>query len=273
MLDHALDLPGVGNARDLGGYAVGQKHVKEGVLLRTASLVGATPDALQRLHDTYHLQTVVDLRMSAEQSAQPDPEVPGAGNHPITIIEMEDFPVPEDLDPGKLELLNDPTANRMKLFDISYEYGFLGPSMYENFLLGERGKAGYAEFFRELLALEDGRALLWHCTDGKDRTGCAAMLVLSALGASRQTVIEDYLLTNDYNAAMLEAVRQRVASYPMSDDKRNALLFMSGGVSQNYMEHVFDVLDERYGGVEGYLRDELGVGEAQREQLRSMFLV
>ena len=273
MLKQAIDLPGVGNARELGGYAVQDKHVREGVLLRTAALTRATPEALERLRVTYKLQTIVDLRMTIERDRQPDPQVSGATNRPLTIIEMEDYPVPEGLDPSALDLLNDPSANRMELFELSYEFGMVGPNMYEQFLLGERGKAGYAEFFRELLALEDGRAILWHCTDGKDRTGCAAMLLLFALGASRQTVLEDYLLTNEYNASLIEAAVGHFAAHPMPPEKLEVLKIMVGAVAESYMAHVIDVLEERYGSVEGYVRDALGVSEAELGLLRDKFLV
>lgn len=272
MLKQQIDLPGINNARELGGYAIGNQHIKSGVLIRTGALTRAKPEALERLHDLYHLQTVVDFRMSAEQQSDPDPEIPGAKRIQLPIMEIEDYTIPEGIDPKYFELLNDPVRNRMRLFDISYEYGLLGPQIYVDFLLSERGKVGYRGFFQELLALDDGRAILWHCTDGKDRTGCAAMLVLSVLGASRQTVLSDYLLTNDYNASAVESVRQSEAARTMSNDKRDALLFLSGGVAERYMTHAMDILTERYGSVDGYLREELGMGEDECRVLRNKLL-
>ena len=53
------------------------------------------------------------------------------------------------------------------------------------------------EFFRILLKTDPGRgAVLWHCVDGKDRAGLATMFLLSALGADKQTILEDYLMSN-----------------------------------------------------------------------------
>jgi len=52
----------------------------------------------------------------------------------------------------------------------------------------------YRRVFAELLA---GHApLAFNCAAGKDRTGVAAALLLTALGVPRETVIADYLLTN-----------------------------------------------------------------------------
>ena len=273
MLKHAIDLPGVGNARELGGYAIGDRRVKDGVLLRTGDLGRAAQEAIERLHSEYHVQTVVDLRMNVERDIQPDPQIPGATNRGLSIIEMEDFPIPDGMDPSKLELLNDPTANRMEMFELAYESGVVGPNMYVSFLTGERGKKSFADFFSELLKLEDGRAILWHCTDGKDRTGCVAMLVLSALGADRQTVLEDFLLTNAYNTARIDAAMRYFNTESMSADKLEVLRVMVGGVEGSYMERAMDVLEERYGSVKGYLLDELGVGQAEIDWLRDLLLV
>src|SRR5436309_1967722 len=56
--------------------------------------------------------------------------------------------------------------------------------------------AQFRRMFSELLA---GRApLVFNCTAGKDRTGVAAALLLTALGVPRESVVQDYLLTNRY---------------------------------------------------------------------------
>ena len=273
MLRQAIDLPGVGNARELGGYAAGAGRVRDGVLIRTAGLGKVTLEALKRLRDEYRVQYVVDFRMSAERRALPDPVIDGAENLGLSVVEMDDFAIPEGVDPSLIKVLTEPGADRMVLFETSYAYGMLGPQVYVDFLLGERGKRAYAAFFQALLRLDEGRALLWHCTDGKDRTGCAAMLVLGALGASRETVLADYLLTNEYNASVVDAVRGQAEALGMPAEKADAFVFMCGGVVERYMVQAMETLEERYGGVTGYLADELGVGESELAELRRKFLV
>ncbi len=59
-----------------------------------------------------------------------------------------------------------------------------------------------------MLDTEPERAVLWHCTGGKDRTGLAAMLILSALGVDEETVVKDYLLTNEFNAQRIAGTKQ-----------------------------------------------------------------
>ncbi|MBR5089901.1 MAG: tyrosine-protein phosphatase [Ruminiclostridium sp.] len=267
-MEKSLDLAGISNARELGGYAVGDKYIKKGVLLRTGGLSGASPEVVKKLRDGYRVRAVADFRMSDEVSGLPDPQIQGVKNIHLPVIEMEDYPVS---DPVLFEEYQRSGGDRMKLFEMSYRSGVLGPQMYVRFLLGERGKRAYREFFRILLEADEG-AVLWHCTDGKDRTGCAAMLLLSALGASRETIIRDYLMTNEYNAAQIEAVRKKVSAYPMPPEKLEALLFMCGAVIESYMANAIDTLDKHYGSVEGYLEKELGVGTAELEQLKEKYL-
>ena len=160
----------------------------------------------------------------------------------------------------------------MALFNMAYENGFVNDRLYEGFLLDARGRAAYRAFFEALLDLEDGRAILWHCTDGKDRTGCAAMLTLFALGADRETVYHDYMLTNVYNARTIEAVRQRVAPHDFPEDKLNALLIMCGAVAEVYMDNALEALDREFGGAQGYLSEALGVKEKETACLRQKLL-
>jgi protein-tyrosine phosphatase len=68
----------------------------------------------------------------------------------------------------------------------------------------------YRRMFAELLA---GHApLAFNCSAGKDRTGIGAALLLTALGVPRETVIADYLLSNQtLNPAALMAGKASAA--------------------------------------------------------------
>ena len=218
-MEHSIELTHVGNARELGGYAVGGKTVRSGLLLRTADLAEAAPEDLERLEKTYHVAAAVDFRMSAERAL-----------------------------------------------------GLLSNTLYADFLRSERGKAAYRAFFRLLLELPENRAILWHCTDGKDRTGLAAMLLLTALGASWETVMEDYLLTNVWNEKKLAAARAWVEHSSLEPELWEMVIFGAGGVAEIYMNNARKALEEDYGSVEGYLAQALGVGEDERAILRGKFL-
>lgn len=126
--------------------------------------------------------------------------------------------------------------------------------------------------FQALLAGKG--ATFVHFSAGRDRTGVAVALVLSALGVSRDTVIKDYLLSNGSFHGDLSVLLRRAGDDPelwlfatLPPDTARVLM----GVDAPYLEAVFARLDRDFGGIDGYL-DLLGVGEADRDRLRSLYL-
>lgn len=267
-LPHAIRITSVGNARELGGFPADGRTVRHGLLLRTASLAALSPEDRDALERVCRVAAVVDLRMSLERDQAPDPAIPGAENVFLPVLEAEDFP---GFTPETAKIITDPNADRMALMKNAYEMGMLSDRLYVDFLFSERGRTAYRALFRRLLELPEGRAVLWHCTDGKDRTGVASMLILTALGASRETVLEDYLLTNVYNGEKLAAVRAKMKRIPLTRELRELAVFGAGAAVERYMRNALSAMDERCGSPEAYLADVLGVGAAERSELRRKF--
>jgi protein-tyrosine phosphatase len=118
--------------------------------------------------------------------------------------------------------------------------------------------------FRELFAhLVDGEGpLVIHCTAGKDRTGFACALILHALGVPEKTISEDYLLTNRF-------YRRDPASAPdLPDEVRQAI----GSVNASFLAAGLETIGERYGDLDGYFRDGLGLGTRERSELKKRYL-
>jgi protein-tyrosine phosphatase len=118
--------------------------------------------------------------------------------------------------------------------------------------------------FRELFAhLVDGEGpLVIHCTAGKDRTGFACALILHALGVPEKTISEDYLLTNRF-------YRRDPASAPdLPDEVRQAI----GSVNASFLAAGLETISERYGDLDGYFRDGLGLGTRERSELKKRYL-
>ncbi len=273
MLERSVDLPGIRNARELGGIKIGHSTIRKGLLIRTAKLNDATPEALERLHNIYNVRTVIDFRMTIEQKTSADPEIEGAKNVFLPVIEIED--TLKRGDPKIVKMFKEGRItldDRMKLFDLSYDNGMLTNDLYESFLLPSHGIQAFRQFFKALLSLEKDCAILWHCADGKDRTGCAAMLLLYALGADYDTVMQDYLLTNAYNAEMIAAIRQKMAPANMPEEKLNALLFMSCSVNASYMDKAIKALNREYGSVLDYITGALNISEDEIKSLKEKFL-
>jgi protein-tyrosine phosphatase len=118
--------------------------------------------------------------------------------------------------------------------------------------------------FRSLFAhlLEDRAPLVIHCTAGKDRTGFACALILHALGVPDDVIAGDYLLTNRFYR------RDPAASTDLPHDVRDAI----GSVDASFLAAGFEAVQADYGGLEGYLRDGLGIGAQERAALQARYL-
>jgi protein-tyrosine phosphatase len=111
--------------------------------------------------------------------------------------------------------------------------------------------------------------VLFHCAAGKDRTGVAAALVLSALGVSDEQIVADYALTDRYRTEhRIEQIRPIVEEYGIPVDKVAALFSAPAAVMVATLDHLHEV----HGGALAYLRDEAGVDDATIEQLRESLL-
>lgn len=264
--NQSINLQSIGNARELGGYAADNgRKVKRGVLLRTASLNKISSDDIARLTKIYNLSVIADLRMSFEAAAKPDPIIEGVKYVNLRVID-------EELYMRKLEKILSGEKDPFEILKITVNSGMISDNIYIDFLSGNFGKKAYSEFFKELLNLPEGRSLLFHCTQGKDRTGCAAMLILSALGVSEDIILEDYMLTNIFNAGLIENDRKMLLSRGIKEDELKKYMFVLNSVNMEMMTNALSWLKENYGSPVGYIINELGINENEIEKLKSKFL-
>lgn len=132
--------------------------------------------------------------------------------------------------------------------------------------------AAYQAMFERLVAGEV--PLAFNCTAGKDRTGVAAALILSALGVPRATVIADYVLSDHIVAANVtkdwnEKLR---SSYPILAKLPPDVVAPLFRAKPAYIEAMFSEVEHRYGSVERYLSDVLGVSDRDLDVLRARLL-
>jgi protein-tyrosine phosphatase len=246
-----LPLQGGQNFRDLGGYRTRSgKTVRWGVLYRSGSmhfLTAADHDYLAKRG----IRTVCDFRSTKERSSEP--VVWPAGKGPRVLA--DDY----EMDTSALAPKSDrmPTAADAKA-TMTATY----PALLKQF------NGQYRRMFGELLA---GRVpLAFNCTAGKDRTGVAAALILTALDVPRETVIQDYLLTNKYFDPRKVVQSDDQASQAWRKLPMDVLkAYMAA--DPDYIGAVFKVMDAHRGGVNGYLGDELGLRPADLAKLRGMY--
>ncbi|RWA11237.1 hypothetical protein EKO27_g3860 [Xylaria grammica] len=103
---------------------------------------------------------------------------------------------------------------------------------------------------------------LVHCTQGKDRTGMIIALALLTLHVPTDAISHDYFLSQ----SGLEPERDERVAEMMQIGLPPAW----GDCPPNFVQRVRGHLDERYGGVEGYL-DTIGFGPEDRARLVDVF--
>ena len=238
---------GIENARELGGLTRPDgARIRDGMLFRTGHLGRASEADVDRLA-RWGVGLIVDLRDKNERGRSPDRAVPGAENVWLP-------PVPD------LEAVIPIKSN------VPHEVREVFHQFYRLLALHPDAIGAYEAFFGRLLQAE-GRPVLWHCSQGKDRTGVGAMLLLSALGFDRQTAIGEYLLTNQFAAGQLEAMR-----FARASEEELALMGEVFPVFERNARYYFDCIDIEYGTVDNYLELALGVGPEQRARLEELYL-
>lgn len=290
MEAQSIGLEGVSNARQLGGYqTVDGRHVKDGVLLRTGALSGATEADINTLVNDYSLGYVVDFRTSAEIAAAPDPEIDGVENVWCSVMEETADPAGADGEAHASDGVDSSAASDetnaaalagaaatasgsdMIATLVAYANSSDLSDMYVDMVASEYSQQGYREFFDVLLSNEDDKAVLWHCTGGKDRAGLAAVLLLSALGVDEQTALDDFELTNEFNSAQIEQMGNAAREAGYSDEEVEAVETLAG-VDRTYMQKAIDLIDSEYGGMDEYLRNQIGLTDEDIAQLQEMYL-
>lgn len=252
-----LDFEGIPNFRDFGGYATAcGRGLKAARLYRSGHHNRATDADLKALA-RLDIAVVVDLRRRAEREREPSRRWPGFA---AEVIENDIADVGK---PWEEELKGaDPTPQ----FFRTVSRGWYQRNPFEPRLVDL-----YTRYF-EALAASD-RPVLIHCAAGKDRTGLLAALTHHLAGVHRDDLVEDFLLTNKAasqtsHAPLVAALITRHTGRTPSDEA----LRIAMGVHAEDLEASFEVMEERYGSIDGYLEGGLGVDASKREAIASRLL-
>ncbi|MCC8034434.1 MAG: tyrosine-protein phosphatase [Rikenellaceae bacterium] len=240
LAERVLPMAGGYNFRDMGGYRMADgRYVKWGKLIRSDELSTLTDEDLVYLASV-PVVSVVDFRSEEEISKAPD-------RLPETVMHQYAYSVA----PGNISAsIFAKMPSEQESVELMEETNRL--------LVTDDSVVGQYRRFFELLADEQHLPLLYHCTAGKDRTGIASVLILYALGADDQTVMDDYMLSYEYARAKYEPVINRFPDLaPLME------------VQPGYLGAALDQITGKYGSVEAFLTDVL---DADIEKLRELYL-
>lgn len=259
--DRHIRLDGDSNFRDLGGYrTTNGRFVKWGLLYRSGNLSKLTDADLVKL-ETLNIQTVVDFRSGNEVGKLgQDRHLNGAQGVALPIS------------PGKL-------TNMLREALQNGAFSSITPDMMVQLYRGfVRDCAEQYSELIQLVADPTKRPLNLHCTHGKDRTGMGAAIILSILGVPWETITHDYLLSNHYLESESEAQKTQMRTLMTKpdgtplDDTDMAYIAPLLTVTPTYLDGARLEMLNRYGSIENYIREGLGVSDKLRDQLRNELL-
>ncbi|MEU1971178.1 tyrosine-protein phosphatase [Microbacterium sp. NPDC019599] len=241
-------IEGLYNFRDTGGIALtGGGETRPGVLYRSDALGALTPEGVDALAAT-RIGVVVDFRTPKERQSAPD-RLPAT--RPVRLIEL---PLLEG-DLGQLagEAMQAATsADAATVAAAATDLPTLG-DIYVGML--EHGAESFAATARLVAVSTDDAptAVLVHCTAGKDRTGVATALLLSAAGAERSAVVADYAasagnLAGPWAEGMYAMLAQ--LGIPLTPP----LQTLVAGSPATEIERALDWIEAEHGSAAAYLR-------------------
>jgi len=252
-----LPLKGAKNFRDLGGYRASDgSYVRWGLVYRSNHLVNLTATDSEYLN-RLGIRLVCDVRSDGERARAPDhwngnaPEffsVP-IGSNLITS------PTADDLK-RRVATINSETKDSIRAYDYAIEYA------------GQYGK-----ILRRIAAGD--LPVVEHCTAGKDRTGVFSAILLTALGVPRDTVVQDYMLSNQYLLApdtieSTAADLQRAFGLAEPPDISTVKTIMTA--RPETLAATLDKIDKTYGSFDHYLRDALKLSDSDLARIRQLLL-
>lgn len=256
--ERIVALDGTINFRDLGGYQNKKGQTTQWRRIYRAASLGNLTASDRTLLADLDIINDIDLRSPSEQQSYPDqswdsvrfisnPLYPTTGfnrmlnNHHVRKIFRRRREIPK---------LDNPIAN-----------------IYQNVLMTKHSQQGFAQTFTVLLGMSSEQASVFHCAAGKDRTGMTAALILLALNVPDETIIQDYLLTNE----LYDYANDHQA--PTNDNIQQAVDEMNTQVGEAlYIQGVLATINDGFGGMTNYWREALGLSMGDLKQFRKMFL-
>jgi protein-tyrosine phosphatase len=241
-----LDVRSVWNFRDLGGYETSAGEIiRSGMVFRSGDLSRLESGDAATI-TAIGLRTVLDLRDPVASERRPnrlnDPSVRQLRVDLTTraLVELRDR-----LRSGHLSESESLAYIRANTASIAIE------------------RAEGMKLVFQSLARSEVFPLLVHCSYGKDRTGIVAALLLYALGVPEEAIYADYLLSNDYLVAFREAAIAEPGwehTGPLWETKRD------------YLDGAFSAICDKYGSIDSYLQDVIGLTHEMRAELKARLL-
>jgi protein-tyrosine phosphatase len=240
------------NFRDFGGYYnENNLQTQWGKLYRSSSLDNATTTDMKFL-DALKIKTVIDLGTNRERLRRP---------YRYRANQIFNLPLREN--PRTTFFFSDKILSKqMRKNDVII-------SQQDNLSFVMEHNADYFEQMFNILSEKTNYPIVISCELGKDKTGIASALILSALNVDRERVIGDFLLSNqliNYDFFLPNA-----EIYFSDTDVQETMTAMLSA-HQEVITYILDRINKQYGSMDRFLENELKLNPQKRAKLKEIML-
>ena len=259
-----VSLDGQSNFRDIGGYETADgRRVKWGVVYRSGELHKLSDSDVLKL-ESLGIKAVANFLTEKEIESRGHDRLPDG---------VRGIPLP--MEAGNMGDLAEVVIEARSTGDFSKVPAEFNPEIHR--LLITEAREYYARLLREL-ADPINRPMVYHCSHGVHRTGTATAILLSALGVPWETVREDYLLSNKYRKKEIDRriseLQLQAADTLLVDPEQvdmtniRAFYILEG----SYIDASLDEAVKRYGSMDAYIHEGLGITDEEITSLRKQLL-
>jgi protein-tyrosine phosphatase len=278
MTEVLRELSGAWNFRDVGESTAA---LRTGRLFRSGELSRLDDDGRETLL-RLGITAVADLRASREVARRGPGLVPDG-------VEIHLLPFPDLGNEGDEE---QPETDGQAPHEQAFQRLLTGEGSESDESVNEAATRYMADEYRQfptrngaqralrhvITLLATGRPVLTHCFAGKDRTGFVVATVLETIGVDRDTIVADFLRSNDAAPQLRARISEMIQQRQDTELTPEVVTFTEArlsdgvlGVREEYLAAARQTIDEEFGSLDGYLRDS-GVTESDVDRLRAALL-
>ncbi len=255
-----IDLQGADNIRNFTGLMNSRgKTIVSPALIRSNLLNSITKEDIRILTEQYKLKKVIDLRTETEVREKPDIRIPGAEYINIPLFHESAIGLTHEENSDKCIIADGDKLDMKKL--------------YVRLVSDEYSVSQLAKVMRHIAdgIREAAGAVLWHCTEGKDRCGIVSAMVLAMLEFDREAIMQDYLETN--RAAVKRAKQFYEEILAATGDRERAQNAEKAFLAnEEYLNAALSHISRSCSSIQEFIIQKLDISGEEMERIREICL-
>ena len=258
-----MKLKDVEYIQDLGNLKTSDgKRLKPHLIYRSAQLSTIKDKDLNLLVNKYNVKHVVDLRTPQEIKEKDESRIASSLSYwHLPVLSNEENPAINR--ENRLDYLD-------KMIKMDGGISTYLNNLYRLMVNSPAAIKGYKEIFDALADNQNEEGYLFHCTQGKDRTGIVIFLILSALGVDYKRIEKLYHSFNRKKLGILIAIY--FGMFTVYGPRRAHNLNKILTAKKKYLRYSLDEINTKHGGIKNYLNNVVGLSDEQIAKLKQIYL-